>query len=299
MDYQIHDSKIFLSKNDAKTFRDKRIVSDLLTVADDTPRDQARIEFERCTFQGTHIRRVTFSDAKDKLSKVEFIDCIIDDVDFVWSSPPSSITFKRCQFKSTAIRGDVTGISFIECDVNFDCSLDCRNSTGQSSFTSTTIHRRVKVRGQVSDADHADVNSLSQLLRAKRKTRWDDWCMGHSFWRPIVTIHWMLTDYGYSTSRLTLCYLLVNLVFTLVYCSPVYFGSRISMLESVHCENGLLLLHAKSFYFSLATTFTVGYGDIHPRHDSIVALLVACLHATVGGYIWAALIQRILASTQD
>jgi uncharacterized protein YjbI with pentapeptide repeats len=102
-----------------------------------------------------------------------------------------------------------------------------------------------------------------------------------------IQLFWWLTDYGSSTGRVLNALLIVSLVFAVLY-------TLFPWLTSEHMENlspGLRFV--RSFYFSVVTTTTVGFGDISASKTSILSNFVVIFHVMIGYMLLGALIVRL------
>ncbi|WP_321494331.1 pentapeptide repeat-containing protein [uncultured Desulfobacter sp.] len=102
-----------------------------------------------------------------------------------------------------------------------------------------------------------------------------------------IELFWWITDYGSSTGRVLKSLLIVSLAFAVLY-------TLFPSLTSEHVENlSPVLRFVRSFYFSVVTTTTVGFGDICASRTSILSNVVIILHVMIGYMLLGALIVRL------
>jgi hypothetical protein len=257
-----------------------------------------KVQFIGCTFENCIFEYLSFTNAK-----TGFFDCHIigpftkiDSCKFHLTPKCHLVLQEVRTILQTEFSGTLGRLAFIDCHIGRKCSiLDTRNRNGLTLVRSS-IDRNCKVSGIVSTSDHSDVESFADLLRAKRKTRWDTWGRHH----PIMSLPmkgiWLLTDYGHTTKRLLVLYPVITFIFSLAYLGVF---SDSPLIDTDDAKGGDDLLVVQCLYFSIITTLTVGFGDIHPQLNNKAAMLLTSLHAMMGSFLWAALIQRLTAISQE
>lgn len=131
---------------------------------------------------------------------------------------------------------------------------------------------------------------LKQLLKANiREKRWKEWYGNCRWWDkplvPFVWLFWLFSDYGRSTSRIALTFLIFALAFGGLYHIWPDF------VETNHGVGKIAnLWHA--LYFSVVTMTTLGFGDIHANPASGLGQTVLMAQVILGYVLLGALVTR-------
>lgn len=105
----------------------------------------------------------------------------------------------------------------------------------------------------------------------------------------IVKAFWWMTDYGSSTTRLLLVFLLNILIFTGIY---LMFPDMIN-LDITATNDHLLLNFLNIIYFCVVTMTSVGFGDIHASSSHPVSLIIISIQAVLGYILLGAFLVRV------
>lgn len=104
-----------------------------------------------------------------------------------------------------------------------------------------------------------------------------------------VKIFWWITDYGSSTVRLILCFLITTLGFSILYTifptltnDPILAGA-----------GPLLLKFIRSFYFSIIVMTGLGFGEIHASSSSYMGHIIIISQSLTGYILLGAFLVRI------
>lgn len=142
----------------------------------------------------------------------------------------------------------------------------------------------------------------SRLEYNIRKIGWGQWYRKGSFFarfwkRLIVQPFWIMSDYGFSTSRLIKSFFLFAFIFALVY----YIAGIIAypgIIDNLFIVNGDEALNPKivplrAIYFSIVTMTTLGFGDMYASASSVIGHILLVIQVLIGYLLLGALITRL------
>ena len=123
-----------------------------------------------------------------------------------------------------------------------------------------------------------------------RRLWWRNWYGTGAWWkrplkRAFAQPFWWLSDYGRSTGRIVVSFLLFSLFF-----ATLYWGHP-TMLQIE--DAGRLESPMHAFYFSVVTMTTLGFGDIHANPVSELGQSVLMVQVLMGYTLLGALICRL------
>ncbi len=110
-----------------------------------------------------------------------------------------------------------------------------------------------------------------------------------------VRAFWWTSDYGSSTARILLVFLLLSAAFAYVYyrCELVRAPGLVTDLSEVAGQPvPALLMPLRALYFSVVTMTTLGFGDIHAYPQSYAGHLLLMAQVMLGYILLGALITR-------
>ena len=131
-------------------------------------------------------------------------------------------------------------------------------------------------------------------MRWKRWYKWEDWDQdcpegqrnkASQGARQFVRLFWGISDYGRSTKRIIYAFFLLAIFFALVYWQ---WPSCVVVSGQVGGLNGMV----HSFYFSVVTMTTLGFGDIHANPASSAGQILLMVQVLLGYVLLAALVTR-------
>jgi len=168
---------------------------------------------------------------------------------------------------------------------------------GSTSFWHCKINKDTDFRGVGLDNARINPGLKDQLKYNIRRIRWEEWYKEHFVQQWPVRIFWWVSDYGRSTFRIFLTFIIVACFFAMLYwiyacISPP--GMVRYLL--VNCEKeqiGKTLAFVRAFYFSIVTMTTLGFGDMYAESRSYVAYICVTLQVVSGYFLLGALITRL------
>lgn len=113
--------------------------------------------------------------------------------------------------------------------------------------------------------------------------------ISYSLMTYIVRLFWWTTDYGSSTIRLLLVFIITSISFSLVYGVFPELTNDI-ILQS---PNSLTLLITRSIYFSIIVMTGLGFGEIHAAPDCSISHIVITSQTLLGFILLGAFLVRI------
>ncbi len=141
-------------------------------------------------------------------------------------------------------------------------------------------------------------NARKQLLEKNiRRMNWEEWYKEHSCLKWLVKPFWWISDYGISTIRIILTFLILVSFFAAIYLlfayiSPPGIVSNLSVIENTNqIVTGWLLL-VRAVYFSVVTMTTLGFGDMYANPQSIFGHILLTFQVILGYVLLGALVTR-------
>jgi len=140
---------------------------------------------------------------------------------------------------------------------------------------------------------------------ANRRLGWQDWYKQHPRLRYLVAAFWLMSDYGRSTRRIVSFFLAVSSIFAAVYYGlglllpligqrgPVESLFLIAQDGQAPIQVGWILGLFRAFYFSVVTTTTLGFGDMHAHPSSFLGHVLIPLQVVLGYVLLGALVTRL------
>jgi uncharacterized protein YjbI with pentapeptide repeats len=142
-------------------------------------------------------------------------------------------------------------------------------------------------------------SSTKQLLEYnKRRLNWEDWYKNHKWKQWPVRIFWYMSEYGTSTLRVILSFMIIVSFFSILY---YFFGlmgldivDNLFEYQGQRYKKGLRFeILIRSIYFSIVTMTTLGFGDIHANRNSFTGQFIVIIQVICGYLLLGALITRL------
>jgi uncharacterized protein YjbI with pentapeptide repeats len=112
-----------------------------------------------------------------------------------------------------------------------------------------------------------------------------------------VRLFWAASDYGQSTMRILMSFLLVTVLFAVLYAEVPGLAKNLHQIdgEAVSAE----VLPYRAAYFSVVTMTTLGFGDIYANPRGIAGHVALSLQVLTGYVLLAALVTRLAVLFQE
>lgn len=263
--------------------------------------------FERVLASSINLRGCQFLNCRFKtlkwhsatLSSCRFIGCIFEDCDFASSNLSHSV-----------IESEVAPISssrLVRCTLDYasiQSALISNTSIAKGSYrmliTNTETLFDVDLQDDLTPFDgaeawHARMSTQTQkaILLSLRRNYWDsqlnarhkNWA-SKLFWRLL----WSLFNYDLRLSRQAVA----GASMVSIYASLASMMANTGSFPKLEGGSSLWVL-AKSYYFVIATMTTLGYGDIVPSTDSVLALTLSVVSTLTGVILFGTLVARLVS----
>ena len=143
--------------------------------------------------------------------------------------------------------------------------------------------------------------TLKYNIRRKQWKKWysEGWPLLTPFKHLFVRPFWLMSDYGKSTFRIILFFIMLSLLFANIYhywgiFAPPGIVENLSLPNVVEItEPGeVFLLPLRAIYFSIVTMTTLGFGDMHAKTTSYAGYFLLMLQVVLGYVMLGVLITR-------
>ena len=266
------------------------------------PQRSTRYYFEHAMLRGADFTNAHFEQAIFKKAKLR--DAVFE-----------AAHLFDCNFRGADLRHARLKYSDLKA-----ANLDSAEMKGANFFeayvTGRTIlsegpHREQKVdtqtdfRGTAVPITRIDPELLGQLQYNCRRLEWEEWYQRHKVLAPFVKLFWHISDYGRSTRRILVWFLLFSVIFgafyfvlaTLTPPGPVH---RLTTYELVTEQGKViqqripekLVVLSRALYFSVVTMTTLGFGDLHAAPTDLLGHWLLMLQVCIGYILLGALITR-------
>lgn len=199
-----------------------------------------------------------------------------------WRARCKGVDFSRANLVGTIFNiSDISMAKFIS--VNLD---------GNSEITECTIDGNTLVLNSSLSAIIIEPGARALLERNARKFAWEQWYPTQNlFVRNTSKLFWFISDYGYKTIRIFVCFFVLISFFAVIY---TFFPDVLNAESRVSCESiaGRLF---RMLSFSTATMVTLGFSNtnVNTSPASYLGTFLVTLNLLVGYFMLAVLVTRI------
>jgi len=157
--------------------------------------------------------------------------------------------------------------------------------------------RSTNFNGVGLDSCRIDPGTKQLLEYNIRRKNWEVWYKEHLLLKWPVRWFWCLSDYGISTWRVIIWFLVLSLLFATIYANCAYWRP-LGIVSNLEVEPHLpmwhyfLLLLLRPIYFSIVTMTTLGFGDMYANAQSIWGHILLSLQVILGYVLLGALVTR-------
>jgi len=168
---------------------------------------------------------------------------------------------------------------------------------GSTLFWKCEVDRETNFEGVALDSCRIDPATKQLLEYNIRRKNWEDWYKEHCLLRWPVRWFWCLSDYGISTWRVIIWFLVLSLLFATIYANCAYWwppGIVSDLIIEPHLPiwHYFLLLLLRPLYFSIVTMTTLGFGDMYANAQSIWGHILLSFQVILGYVLLGALVTR-------
>jgi pentapeptide repeat protein/ion channel len=166
---------------------------------------------------------------------------------------------------------------------------------GGTSFAHCTVDKNTDFSGVGMAGCRMSPGLRDTLEYNIRRTGWAEWCANGGKWRRLVRLFWWTSDYGRSTGRIAVTFLILSVTFGLLYWGfelcEASIVQNLSKVGNTDVPGWLVPFRAQ--YFSIVTMTTLGFGDMHADPLSLVGHAVLAFQVILGYVLLGALICRL------
>lgn len=253
--------------------------------------------------QQNHERRIF-------LDGIDLSNCDLSHVDFTNTSLRGSSFFRsnltKANFIGASIENSYLSASDLSGALLEDIDLRGIRARGaavdaQTLFFNCRVNNKTDLTGVGLAHARIDPALRSRLEYNIRKISWHQWykkgTIAEQIWKRLwVQSFWIMSDYGFSTSRLIKTFFLFAFIFAAVY----YMAGLIAypgIIENLFEVNGEQMdpriVPLRAIYFSIVTMTTLGFGDLHAAVSSVAGHILLIIQVLIGYLLLGALITRL------
>lgn len=170
---------------------------------------------------------------------------------------------------------------------------------GETMIDGCTTNEQTIFNGVGLDTCRMDPEIKQDLEYARRRNAWEAWYPAHPIMKFPAATFWSLSDYGRSITSIIGCFFIASILFSIIY--SLGGDALISNLQSTTTTiDDVTQTHhftltqriCRSFYFSIVTMTTLGYGDMYASTQSIWGYILLISQVLFGYLMLGALITR-------
>jgi uncharacterized protein YjbI with pentapeptide repeats len=181
---------------------------------------------------------------------------------------------------------------------------------GDTLITRCSIDKKTDFRGVGLDSMRIDSGIKEALKYNRRKANWKEWIRAkrRRFYRWPAWLFWQISDYGSSSIRIVVVFFALSIIFSFVYLYGVksnipceacngeqigYIKNLVTDFDKIIIGTWNLQLWPRSFYFSIVTMTTLGFGDMCAHKCSTSGYIILIAQVLWGYLLLGALITRL------
>ncbi len=280
------------------------------TFANLTEKAFPEILLEGADLKKRYLKMANFTGANLRNAALDGADCQSTDFSFA-SLECASISYadlESARFNAARIEN----VRFFSSCLENASFMWCYTNT-RTSFESCSYNEFTDFTGVGLDSIRIDPKLKIGLKDNIRRFNWKKWLNSGSnlskFGKNITARpFWFITDYGSSTSRIIISFLLFAFIFGLIYflfeieAIPGSKGIVANLNTTTYAIpdnsiNGNLYILIRSMYFSIVTMTTLGFGDMYALNSPTIWGVLGCLFLSlqviIGYVLLGALITRL------
>jgi hypothetical protein len=250
--------------------------------------------FDTCTF-----KKIIFSSGSQL--NCQFVNCSFEHCVFNGPTLFNKSFFSACRF----VACDFEGLSWCACKFfNTDFLNSNLASLGELvALDGCYFDSRCRIASAEINRGQMDIDSVSSLLCAVRRTRWNRWYSRHKYLSFPMSLFWEVSCYGTSARRLITVSIALILGFSQLYLAPWYLGNE-PAVKDLHVgdwKNASFSCfwetQLRAIYFAVVTGTTVGYGD----HSATTPYghVVAICQIVIFYLVFGAILARVSSMMQE
>jgi hypothetical protein len=163
-------------------------------------------------------------------------------------------------------------------------------------FWHCRVDRRTDFGGVGLDSLRIEPGTKQLLEYNIRRMNWEKWYITHPWLQRPVRVFWWLSDYGQSTGRVVLAFLILSLGFAAIYYASGAIlppGIVSNLFEGPEGPVPNWLVPVRTVYFSVVTMTTLGFGDMHANCQSLLGHILLTVQVLLGYVLLGALVTRL------
>ena len=262
----------------------------------------SRANFYDWYLKGVHLHAYPNKSGKVYLRQADFQTANLRGASFAYAHLEGALfgcaDLQNADFRSTHLENahltpsNLKGTDFTESHLE-NATFRAVVLDGETKFWNCTISKCVSSNVRGTDFTGSQLNAVrispgtKQLLEYNiRRMNWEDWYEKNWLWQWPIKLFWLISNYGISTGRILLTFLILAVAFTFVYwlwpCCVM-----------VNAEVGDIRGFVHALYFSVVTMTTLGFGDIAANPDSWLGQVVLMVQVIFGYALLGALVTRL------
>jgi uncharacterized protein YjbI with pentapeptide repeats len=178
---------------------------------------------------------------------------------------------------------------------------------GSTLFWGCHVNRKTNFRGVGLDSVRIDTGTKQLLEYNTRKLNWEQWYKEHPRLQLVVRGFWQISDYGLSIKQIITVFFKLVILFAAIYyvwgLIDYYFmdiKNYPGIVSNLFVDRQGMkiawwlwwLVPLRTFYFSIVTMTTLGFGDMYANAHSICGHILLSIQVVLGYVLLGALVTR-------